>query len=172
MRSIISVCALFFAVLGAASFAQANINITCLGSDCLTQGWEVYDELKDESLSVVCRNSNCSTDGWTGVFKEVAQDVTQCKGGNCFKYGWSIYDNANNQLKMDVTCRLDSFGVSDCLRSGWDIRDYQNRMAQTSYCLNGDCRNIGWDVYTPGYPIIATRCKFGGCFQVGWISYR
>jgi hypothetical protein len=172
MRLLISVCGLFLAVMAYTFGAQANIDVTCNGGDCLINGWEVYDTYKNESMSVVCSNSNCAREGWTGVYKELTQDITECKGGDCFKYGWSVYAAATNTLKADVTCRIDRFGISDCLRAGWDVQDYEYHVNQSILCINGDCDRFGWDIFTPGYPTFATRCKFGGCFLTGWISYR
>lgn len=152
--------------------ASANVEVTCLDGDCLTSGWEVVDHFKRESSTVMCRNANCNVDGWTGVFKEATQSETMCKGGDCFKFGWLVYDGRTGNLAVDVTCRADFTGTRDCLRFGWDIQDYFTRQTQAVYCVNNDCYNIGWDLFAPGYPIIATRCKFGGCFRAGWITYR
>lgn len=177
MRTILLFSAIFFAALT----AQAHIDITCRADfngqrDCLTQGWDVFDTYKNSSATVVCAGGDCATQGWTGTFKDQSdntqQDYTECKGGSCFRNGWSVYHAETGRLLVDVSCRFDAFGFRDCLRAGWDIADYGNRVSQRVLCINGSCEYNGWDLFTPGYPITPTRCKFGGCFKTGWVTYR
>lgn len=153
--------------------AQAHIDVTCRADlsgkrDCLTQGWDVFDTFKNENATVVCSAGDCATHGWIGTFK----DYTECKGGDCFGNGWLVYQAETHRLLVDVTCRLDAFGFRDCLRAGWEIADYGNRINQRVLCINANCEYNGWDLFTPGYPISPTRCKFGGCFRAGWTTYR
>jgi hypothetical protein len=171
----------FTAIILAGLSAQANIDVTCRADltgkrDCLTQGWDVFDTYKNDNATVVCANGDCATQGWTGTFKDQAdntqQDYTECKGGSCFRNGWLVYQAETSRLLVDVTCRIDNFGYRDCLRAGWDIADYANRINQQVLCINGNCEYNGWDLFTQGYPITPTRCKFGGCFNAGWITYR
>ncbi|MCB0349702.1 MAG: hypothetical protein KDD38_00880 [Bdellovibrionales bacterium] len=150
--------------------ANANIDVNCIMEDCLTEGWQSFDQRSGESNLTVCRDNDCNLSGWHNEYKEKPVSEVECKPEGCFNEGWKVYDARNGNLLSDVTCQS-SFSGSACLQFGWTT--YQpGRATITTRCLNGDCRNSGWDVYVPGYAPQSVRCKRGGCFTIGWTVYQ
>lgn len=163
---------IFIAIVFLSAAAYGNFEITCYKDDCLTHGWEAFDHWNFKLSTVMCISSDCATEGWSELFEGRSSSETRCKGGGCFTDGWLIYDSRSGAPMAEVTCRMVDSGEKDCLTNGWTVADPRGFVRQTVRCLNSDCENSGWDILTPGFPIMVSRCKLGGCFQAGWIQYR
>lgn len=150
--------------------AHANLDITCIFEDCLTEGWQSFDLRSGDSSLTVCRENDCNLNGWQNEYKERPVTEVYCKPEGCFDEGWRVYDSRSGNLVADVSCQS-SFASSSCLQFGWTTYE-PGFGSYVTRCLNGDCQNLGWDVRVPGYAPQAVRCKRGGCFTIGWIVYR
>lgn len=149
--------------------AYASVETTCIENDCFINGWENYDHRTGETSTIMCRQSDCFLNGWSNVYKDRLALEVFCKAGGCFNEGWTVQDPRTGNVTADVTCQT-SFAKSDCLEFGWTT--YENGQSYITRCVNGDCRNIGWDVRIPGANPLPIRCKTGGCFTAGWITYN
>lgn len=152
--------------------AQGNIDVTCYEGDCFTKGWEVFDTLTRDVTAIKCRSSNCREIGWTGEWKGRTTTEIECKLRDCFGLGWRIFDSRSGRMISHVRCLYDGSSDKSCLTNGWDVLDVYGQIHESIRCTEGDCENMGWDVFVPGYPRMISRCKLGGCFQSGWIQYR
>lgn len=152
----------------ASTMAFANVDVSCFGSDCFTNGWSIYDTQSGRELVVGCKVGDCLNRGW--VTKSQGRPVEEviCLRGGCFNEGWQVFDVRTGRLTAETIC-LNSFSVSDCLTIGWTTREVGGG-TYTFRCTNGDCLNEGWDVGYPPQPL--ARCKPEGCFNQGWIIYR
>ncbi len=150
--------------------ASANIDVTCIMEDCLTEGWQSYNQRSGDSNLTVCRDYDCNFSGWHNEYKNRPISEIDCKPEGCFNEGWRVYDTRSGNMLADVTCQQ-SFSQNSCLQYGWTTYE-PSRGSYITRCVNGDCLNLGWDVRVPGYAPQAVRCKRGGCFRVGWIAYQ
>jgi hypothetical protein len=161
--------ALFSIVVSTLTFvaaqAQADIDVTCMDSDCIHNGWTVTNPT-GEVVTVACRDADCNVHGWSSSLKDLRAEDTICKPGGCFSEGWRAYGTQNGLLSNEVTC-LSSPTTTDCLTNGWSTF-VPNRGSYLTRCSQGDCRNNGWDIN--GRP--TARCKAGGCFVTGWTVYQ
>ena len=149
--------------------ANANLDITCVLDDCLTEGWHVYDQRTGDSSIAVCREDDCLINGWNNEVRDRVVTETICKDGGCFNSGWIVYAS-NGRMLADVSCQT-SFATSDCLMYGWTTYE-PGRGTYVTRCLNRDCATYGWDVQYAGFAPQPVRCKSGGCFSTGWTVYR
>jgi len=166
VRNLFAKISIALTITAAATAAHADVDVTCVDSDCMHNGWVVTDQRTGQTVSNICTAADCNVHGWNSTLNNLRAEDTVCKPGGCFSEGWRAYTTQTGQISHEVSC-LTSFGANDCLTNGWNTF-VPNRGSYLTRCSQGDCRNIGWDINSRP----TARCKAGGCFVTGWTVFN
>lgn len=145
----------------------ADSEVICKGGDCLANGWFFDDFRSGNHVETFCLRGDCLNYGWDIYQNGYLVETDRCRGAGCFVDGWIAREARYGNFLYDVRCTSAPDEATDCMTSGWVARDYRNRRIE-AVCVDGDCRGLGWDVYSGARLHQAVSCKAGGCFEEGW----
>ena len=156
--------------------AKADMDVTCLGGDCLSHGWDIFDQFNGQRGRVMCskeksHTGGCLQDGWKYAQNSRILSHVECLPGGCFNEGWIEYDMFTGEYVAEGRCFVDEDGWGDCLSIGWKI-NIRNGNEFHTHCRDEDCRKWGWNVYVNRREVQTVRCKKNGCFRQGWTLFN
>ena len=155
--------------------ALAAVDVTCIGGDCLTQGWRWRHTETFAHGRVECMGKDCRTIGWYGTSVTGEYFESYCAFLGCWVQGWEVV-NYSGQTVAQAWCHRGGVeGESDCLTYGWTVHPpgWPNQVLLSIHCIQNDCRKNGWEILERGrvFPQRA-HCKPGGCLTEGWYLYH
>ncbi len=139
--------ALMFIITGmiASLSAQAQEQKLCTGGDCLTSGYEYYDQFGSLSEIATCNSGDCATQGWTILRATGVNTSVVCSDNSCFGKGFQeINPSNNNEMIRTRTCAAaTSGGAGDCFANGWEDEHFGvNARVEQISCTDGiSCKN-------------------------------
>ncbi|MCB0407887.1 MAG: hypothetical protein KDD34_06760 [Bdellovibrionales bacterium] len=159
---------LTFLVMAWVGPAWSAFDVSCIENNCMTQGWEIWDQTTGRQSFVECFDQDCLTKGWVES-PGFNRSESHCLFDDCFGKGWEVFSVATGDLLYSVRCEKDpEQNKTDCLTSGWSVLSSRGRMISHTTCLAGDCEKYGWDIELSNGAIQVVRCKDESCFNSGW----
>ncbi len=155
-------CALALGLFATPALAQVDVN--CLGSNCLVRGWESFNLQTLALDQSFCFSLDCSQFGWREFRGDGRIYEYRCLPGGCFEEGYQIVELfEGGNVIAEVQCLgQDCHGIGSLLKSEGHV--------DITLCKDQDCRSNGWSTRWRNQITSDVSCKVGGCFVNGWLE--